>query len=76
LSYNNTENTIATTVHSHANYHVPKHADSSPKGLGNKVLSIRLIIKTNREILAESESFCIRHNMPEGFLYSYFVLIR
>ena len=62
------ENTTAMTVHSHANYHVPKHPDASPKGLGTKVLSMRLIIKTNREILAESESFWIRPSMTEGFL--------
>lgn len=42
------------TVHCHVNYHVPKDLDASPKGLGNKVFSIRLIIKTNGEWVFQS----------------------
>lgn len=75
-SYHNSENTSAMTAHSHENYHVPKHPDASQQGLGTDVLSICMIVKTNRDILAESESVWIRPNMPEGFLESYFILIR
>lgn len=47
---------------------VPKHPDAAPKGLRYKVLSISLVVMTNREILAEAKSFWRRPNMPEGFL--------
>lgn len=42
------------TVHSHANYHVPKDPDASPKDLENKVFSICLIIKTNGELVFQN----------------------